>query len=183
MSEVGQNAQAVASFNKGVNAIPDAVWAPLAGGVLTLLPGLLGLVTGNVWLFPSLGPTAFLQTANPQHESARPYNTVVGHLAGIVSAVVAVLLFRAGAEPPVFVTHHLFIGQVLASALAVALTLLLHVLLRAEHPPAAATTLLITLGGFKTTPKDLMTIAVGVLLIAVFGELMRRVRLAQPGQK
>lgn len=183
MNQVAQNAQAVARTHKGVNAIPDAVWAPLSGGILTLIPGLLGLATGNVWLFPSLGPTAFLQAATPQHESARPYNVLVGHVTGAVAAIVAVLLLHAGAEPTVFSEHKLFLGRVLASALAVALTLLLHVLLRANHPPAAATTLLIALGGFKITAKDMTALLIGILIITLAGELMRRARLAQPGQK
>lgn len=183
MAEIAGNAQEVTRQSQGVKAIPEVVWVPLSGGLLTLIPGLLGLATGNVWLFPSLGPTAFLQAATPQHKTARPYNTVMGHLAGVVAAVAALLLFHAGAEPTVFSEHKLFLGRVLASALAVALTLLLHTLLKAHHPPAAATTLLITLGGFKVTAKDLTTIMVAVAIIAVAGEVLRRLRLAQPGQK
>ena len=73
MNEIAENAQSVASAHRGPKAVPDLLWEPLSGGLLVLVPGLLGLLTGNVWLFPSLGPTAYLQAANPQHESARPY--------------------------------------------------------------------------------------------------------------
>lgn len=183
MNEVAQNVQSVARTHRGTNAVPDALWVPLSGGLLTLVPGLLGLLVGNVWLFPSLGPTAYLQAANPQHESARPYNVVLGHAIGAVAAVIAVLLLGASAEPSVFEAHRLFLMRVLASALATTLALVAQTLLKIAHPPAAATILLITLGGFKPTTHDMLALAIGVCIVAVSGELMRRARLAQPGQK
>jgi CBS-domain-containing membrane protein len=183
MNQVAQNTQSVATTHSGANAVPEAAWSPLAGGLLVLVPGLLGLATGNVWLFPSLGPTAYLQAATPQHGSARPYNVVGGHALGAIAAIIAVLLLGANHEPSVFEAHHLFLMRVLASALAIALLLLAETLTKITHPPAAATTLLITLGGFKPTLHDMASLATGVLIIAILGELMRRARLAQPGQK
>jgi hypothetical protein len=47
---------------------------------------------------------------------------------------------------------------------------------RASHPPAAATTLLVALGAVATADKALNLFA-GVVLIAIAGELLRRVRL------
>ncbi|WP_437563213.1 hypothetical protein [Sorangium sp. So ce542] len=64
-----------------------------------------------------------------------------------------------------------------ASVLAVTLTLLSQALLKAQHAPAAATTMLITLGGFKADGSDAATIAAGVLLVASPGELVRRARI------
>jgi hypothetical protein len=49
--------------------------------------------------------------------------------------------------------------------------------LRASHPPAGATTLLVTLGSIKL--EDALTIIVGVLVVAAAGELARRMRLGQ----
>jgi CBS-domain-containing membrane protein len=183
MSKIAETSQTVAGAKRGRGAIPDLVWAPLAGSILTLIPGLVGLAAGSVWLFPSLGPTAFLQAASPQHPSSRFYNTVVGHAVGIIAGVLFVLVLGANAEPSVLASHQLFPHRVWASALAIALTLLLQLLLRANHPPAAATTLLITLGGFNPTWRDVLTIAAGVLIVASTGEILRRLRLAQPGQK
>ena len=56
-------------------ALPDAVWAPLAGGGLALAVGLASLAAGQAWLLPSLGPTAYLQAEMPAHPAARAYNT------------------------------------------------------------------------------------------------------------
>jgi hypothetical protein len=50
------------------------------------------------------------------------------------------------------------------------------------HPPAAATTLLFTLGAFPPTWAGLGTVATGVLIVAALGESLRRARLALPGQ-
>jgi CBS-domain-containing membrane protein len=183
MNPVAENAQTVTQAHHGADAIPDAIWAPISGGILTLIPGLLGFATGNLWLFPSLGPSAYLQAATPQNEAARPYNTFVGHICGIAAALLAVFLCGANGAPSVFEVHHLILSRLIASAVAVALTLLLGVLLKAQHPPAAATTLLITLGGFKPNFNDMSALVTGIVIITVAGELMRRARLVQPGQK
>jgi hypothetical protein len=144
-----------------------------------LLAGALGIVFNQVWLFPSLGPTAFLQTESPEQKTAQFYNTVAGHAVGLLAGLGAVLLLASG-DPPVFVSHSLTWGRVLASVVAVALTSLGGLLLKAQHPPAAATTLLIALGGFRPTLHDVLAIVVGVLIVAVVGELFRRLRAGEP---
>ena len=69
-----------------------------------------------------------------------------------------------------------------ASALAVLFTQFGQLRLKALHPPAA-TVLHITLGGFKTSPHGLGVILAGILIITAAGELIRQLRLLQPGQK
>ncbi|MGI8748327.1 MAG: hypothetical protein ACR2J4_08280 [Deinococcus sp.] len=46
-------------------SIPETVWAPLSAGALMLVVGLIGLAAHQPLLFPSLGPTAFLQVETP----------------------------------------------------------------------------------------------------------------------
>jgi hypothetical protein len=86
MSQTVPTPQDVARRSRGPQAAPEQVWAPLTAGVLTFIPGLLGLLAGQPWLFPSLAPTAYLQAARPQEPAARFYNTVVGHLVGLAAA-------------------------------------------------------------------------------------------------
>ena len=163
-------------------AVPDAVWAPLSAAALILVVGLIGLAAHQPLLFPSLGPTAFLQTETPDQPSARPYAVVVGHLVGLFAGFLAVWLVGATAAPSVLATHELSAPRVWASALAIGLTLLGGIVLRASHPPAAATTLLAALGGFPPTLRSPLTVMVGVLIVAALGELLRRARLRQqPG--
>lgn len=47
--------------------------------------GVLGMWAHQPWLFPSLGPTIFLQTVTPNESAARPWNTVRGHGVGIAA--------------------------------------------------------------------------------------------------
>jgi CBS-domain-containing membrane protein len=68
---------------------------------------------------------------------------------------------------------------VAAATLAIGLTALAGIILRASHPPAAATTLLVALGAISTASQILATI-VGVLIVAVAGEFIRRYRLDRP---
>jgi hypothetical protein len=131
MSRVEQTTQPPSARKRGPGAVPEAVWAPLAGGVLTLLPGLLGLAAGYPWLFPSLAPTALLQAAQPQEPSSRLYNVVVGHLTSLAAGVLAVLLLGADAKPSTLATGQLYPPRVWASGLAVTLTVAAQVPLRA----------------------------------------------------
>jgi hypothetical protein len=54
--------------------------------------------------------------------------------------------------------------------------LLVALLLKASHPPAGATTLLVALGAIKTIQDGLNAVA-GVLVIALLGAAFRRARL------
>jgi hypothetical protein len=157
--------------------IPDLIWAPLAAGSLILIPGLLGLAFHQPWLFPSLGPTAFLQAELPHLPSSRPYNIVVGHLIGLGAGLLAVTALGAADAPPVLSSEDLTPVRVAACVLAVLLTMTGKVLFKASHPPAAATTLIIALGGMKASAYEAGTICMSVFIVALAGEAVRRLRL------
>lgn len=125
---------------------------------------------------PESGPTIFLQVHTPEQKSARPYHVVVGHAAGVIAAVLGVLVAGAGAMPPVLPANVLTWPCVWASVIAMGL-MLLQLPLRVSHPPAAATALLIALGGVTLTPKEVGTLAASVLLVATLGEGMRQLRM------
>lgn len=159
-----------------LSAIPEIVWSPLASGILMVIPGVLGLLVGQPWLFPSLGPTAFLQAQAPDLPMSKLYNTLVGHFVGIVAGYLAVFLLGLDSTDSVFAIHHLSAGRMWASVIAVSLTLAAQIPLRATHAPAAATTLLISLGGFGRKWVDIESLTVGILLVAFVGELFRLLR-------
>ncbi|MUG91415.1 hypothetical protein F7734_02485 [Scytonema sp. UIC 10036] len=94
----------------------------------------------------------------------------MGHLLGLSAGFLAVVLLGARDAPAVLSTNQLVPVRVWASVLAIALNMLGVLFLRASHPPAAATTLLVALGGFKPTVQDALTIMIGVLIIATIGE-------------
>lgn len=157
-------------------ALPEIVWSPLAAGLLMAIVGGSAWLAGIPWLIPSLGPTAYLQAENPAHPSSRFYNTVVGHLLGVGSGLVALTVFNAWNSPSVLVDHQLVLSRVGAAALALLLTLLLTLLLKASHAPAGATTLLIALGAIRTK-SDLMNALIGIVVVAICGEGLRQLRL------
>ena len=156
--------------------IPDLVWAPLAVSSLLLAVGLIGLAAGQPWFFPSLGPSAFLQAENPREKSSRFYNTVVGHLVGLGAGMAAVLLLGASSAPGVLATKELAPVRLWAAVLSAVLTMLGLSLLKATHPPAAATMLLVALGSFEPTWRSAGIVTAGVLLLAVLGEGVRYLR-------
>ncbi len=159
--------------------VPDVVWGPLAAAGLLIVIGAFGVITSNPLLFPSLGPTAFLQTEDPDMRMARFYNTFVGHMIGLFSGLAAVFLLHANTAPSAMTSGQLSPLRVFASALAIALTIGIGVLLRASHPPASATTLLVALGGFKPDAQTMLIVVIGILMISVLGEGLRRARLGK----
>jgi len=159
-----------------LSQVPDILWTPsvVAGLIVTI--GLLAILFNQPWLFASLGPTAYLIAHSPKHQAAAFYNAVVGHLVAVISAFLVVVLIGADDTPSLFVTHHLVGIRVLASALALGLAIAGELLLHASHPPAAATVLLITLGGFSVSVHSALTIMAGVFLLSLLGEPLRRLR-------
>jgi len=53
------------------------------------LLALLAFVTGSPFVFPSLGPTAYLFFFSPLAEAASPRNTVLGHAIGLICGYAA----------------------------------------------------------------------------------------------
>jgi hypothetical protein len=148
--------------------------ALIAGGsILTL--GLIGLWLRQPLLFASLGPTIYGLATEPYKKSSQFYNVVVGHVLALLIGCLVVLALGAHLTPSVFDVQELTSVRIWAAALAVLIALPAEVLLRASHPPAAATILLITLGGFNPSLRDATIITVGVLLTATIGVAIRRV--------
>jgi CBS-domain-containing membrane protein len=157
-------------------ALPELVWSPVGAGFLMILVGVIAWLAGKPWLIPSLGPTAYLQAEMPAHPSTRFYNTVTGHLIGLAMGFVSVMVFNAWQSPSPLLDHQLDMTRVWASALALTLTVLLAFLFKASHPPAGATTLLVSLGALRTR-EDALNLIAGVLIVALLGQILRKLRL------
>jgi hypothetical protein len=141
--------------------------------------GLLGLWFRQPWLFPSLGPTIFLQAVTPDAPGARLWNTLAGHAIGVAAGFGALFLFAGQNAPTPLTSDVLAVSRIAATVLAVGATVGVQLAVSAQHPPAAATTMLITLGGLKPDVQTVWAIAVGVMLVAVLGE---GARLAHPAR-
>jgi uncharacterized protein YjeT (DUF2065 family) len=142
--------------------------------VLIAAVGATAYFAREPWLFPSLGPTAYLLAVYPDLPSARIYNCVVGHLVGVGSGFAAVAVFNAW-ESPLVPLEDVSLRRLGAATVAIGLTVLINCLLRSGHPPAAATTLLVALGTFRTAWGAAL-IVIGVVILVILGEGAKRLR-------
>lgn len=118
----------------------------LINGCLSIgLMAVVALVTREPFIFPSLGPTAFLLFYSPTAPTASPRNAIAGHLIGALAGWLSLALFGLTAAPAA-ISSGVDWPRVGAAALSLGVTSGLMVLFRVPHPPAGATTLIISLG-------------------------------------
>ena len=150
----------------------------IAAAGLVFFVGAIGLLLKEPWLYPSMGSTAYLLLHDPGQRSARLYNTVVGHSCGIVSGLVASIAFGLHHSSGVLsAAGQLTPARVAAAGIALAATMLLGTWLRASHPPAASTAMIVVLGGFQYNVPTMLAVVGGVVAIAVAGVAVRRLVL------
>lgn len=144
---------------------------------LVLVAAAIGFAVHAPLIFASLGPTAYELVEKPRDPSSRVYNVIVGHLIGLGAGFLSLYLLATWHAPSVTSAGFVSIPRIWTAGLAVFLTTLGTIALKARQPAAAATTLLISLGGMQTS-KDALSIVVGVLIITLVGEPIRRIRIA-----
>jgi CBS domain-containing membrane protein len=154
---------------------PTFVWAvyvALNCFVTIALLTLLALLTHNPFVFPSLGPTAYLYFFSPMGQSSSPRNAVLGHGIGLLCGFVAYKLTGMHAFPEGF-GGEVYWPRILASALALSLTGAIMVLLHVNHPPAGATTMIVSLG-ILAKPEYLPIIEIAVVLLTAQAFVINR---------
>ncbi len=158
----------------GRSKVGAALYAGWVALVITGSMGGLGWAFQQPWLFPSLGPTIFIHTVTPSQDAARPWNTFVGHAIGATAAF-SLALCGALNEPSDMVAGQVPLARIAASTLAVALTIGIQISARAAHAPAAATTLLITLGGFQADSATVVVLVIGIGVATFLCDQGRRI--------
>ena len=151
------------------------IWALfmfLNGFITIALLAAVAMVSRTPFVFPSLGPTAFLFFFTPRAPAATPRHTIYGHALGIVCGYAALWLFGLQHAPPAMVTG-VSVARIGAAAFSLASTGALMILLKAAHPPAGATTLIISLG-IVTKPFHLVVIEVAVAILTVQAFVINR---------
>jgi CBS domain-containing membrane protein len=164
----------------GVNAWLYAKWGNRGNAVYTFTGGLLtiALSGGLAWaleeplVFPSLGATAFLFFETPMAEVASPRNTIIGHYVGAAIAYFWLLVFGLADAPSALETGFT-VERAAAVALAVGCTGGILRLLRAAHPPAGATTVIVSAGQL-TSGEELLALAAGVALLTLTAGILNR---------
>lgn len=132
----------------------------------------LAQITKNPFVFPSLGPTAYLLFFSPLAEASSPRNAILGHAIGLICGYAAFALTGAS-HLPFGIQAGIYGPRILAAALSLSTTGAFMVLLRASHPPAGATTLIVSLG-IISKPQELVIIEIAVFLLVTQGLLINR---------
>jgi hypothetical protein len=171
---LGSLAASVRGGSPGV--VLDALWVPGVSAVMILIAGGMSYYLRQPWLFAGLGPTALMVASSPGHETTRFHAVVVGHLTALACAWLALLVLSADSAPAVSASGGMPLVRIYASAAAIGLLAVVQPALRASHPPAAATALIVTLGAYRMKGKVPLGLMGGVLAVAVIGEVLRQVR-------
>jgi CBS domain-containing membrane protein len=117
-------------------------------------------------------PTAYLFFFSPLAEVSSPRNAILGHAIGLICGYSAFALAVAS-SPPFGINPGVHGARLLAAALSLSATGALMALLRISHPPAGATTLIVSLG-IISQPKELVIIEVAVILLTMQAFVINR---------
>ncbi|MEJ7631516.1 MAG: HPP family protein [Rubrobacteraceae bacterium] len=150
----------------------DALYTFLACLLALAVSGLAAYLFRQPLLFPSLGPTALLFFERPMMATSSPRNALIGHSVAILAGALSLALFGLLDDPSIL-AEDATPARIGAGALSVALTGALLLLLDASHPPAGATTLIVSLG-FLQTPPEWAALMAGVVVLTATGLSINR---------
>ncbi|MFD1569478.1 HPP family protein [Halorubrum laminariae] len=145
------------------------VGTSLYAGLLFTVLAAIAWATGQPFVFPSLGPSAFALAFDRRAERGRAARIVGSHLLGGVAGFAAWQLIAAGAAltatPPAFSPAGF---RLVASAtLSLVATSWAMIATDAVHAPACATTLIVSLG-LLSTPVEVAVIVASVTVLVSF---------------
>ena len=141
-------------------------------GVAIVVAGGVALATGQPWLFPSLGPTAMLQTEQPTSDESTPRNTLVGHAVALAAGYGSLALFGLRSAAPV-PSAGISPSRIGAAAVSLAVTAAVLLLVRRPHAPAGATTLIVSLGLLRS-PSSLVIAFASVCVVTLIDWIYNR---------
>ena len=164
---------ALEPLQRRFGAVPVLGAYALVNGLISIaVMTAAALVTGVPLVFPSLGPTAYLLFSDPLGAAAAPRNTILGLVIGVLAGWGSLAVFglqNVGAADAMGATP----GRIGAAAVSLAVTSGLMVWLRLPHPPAAATTLIVSLGILPRV-DELVVLVLAVILLAAQGWIINR---------
>lgn len=141
----------------------NAIYTFTGSFIAIALSGVAAWAFDEPLLFPSLGATAFLFFETPMAEIASPRNAIIGHVVAVLAAVFALFAFGLIDAPSAYEAG-VVPERIGAVALAVAMTGGGLRLLRSAHPPAGATTIIVS-SGLLDDPLQLVAVVVGVAIL------------------
>ncbi|KAB1193578.1 HPP family protein [Haloferax sp. MBLA0076] len=146
----------------------------LSAGLSFAVLGVVAWATGAAFVFPSLGPSAFVLAFAEANERPRGATVVGGHVIGAVAGLLAYSLLAPGvaltASIPAFSVAGLRL--VASGIVSVGLTSWGMVAADTVHAPACATTLIVSLG-LLSSPMGVGIIVVSVVVLVAAHEVGR----------
>jgi hypothetical protein len=135
---------------------------------LVLIPALAAWLLGQPLIFPSLGPSAFAIVLEGEEKNSAG-RVIGGHLIGVISGIIAYEALAHGLTLAALAVPFSAEGLRIAAsgAVSIGLTTALMLITRANHAPACATTLIVSLGvlpGFMNGTL-IMAAVVGMVLM------------------
>ena len=152
--------------------VGEALYSFVASGLALGVSGFLAWLFKQPLIFPSLGPTAYLFFESPMSRRSSPRDTIIGHFVAVLAGVVSLAAFGLLGEPSILQAGPTP-AHVASGVLSVALTGGTILLLKSSHPPAGATTLIVSLGLLQT-PPEITTLLIGVVVLTVAGFTINR---------
>ncbi len=149
-----------------------AIYVTFSAFISIVLITFVTYLTDAPFVFPALGPTILMVFSHPMSPGSSPRNIILGHLVGWVCGWGSLAVFGLLSSDSILTTGA-DLPRILAVGLSLALTSGLLVLLELEHPPAAATTLVISLG-FMSSLTELAVLMLAVLLVSAQAIVMNR---------
>ncbi len=145
------------------------VGTSLYAGVLFTVLGGLAWASGQPFIFPSLGPSAFILAFERRGERTRTYRVVGSHLIGGLAGLLTYSLLAGGVSlttspPPLSAAG---LGLALSGMLSIVLTSWGMIATDTVHAPACATTLIVSLG-LLSTPIQVGMMIVSVIILVEF---------------
>lgn len=141
----------------------------LYAGLLFTVLGMIAWGSGQPFIFPSLGPTAFVLAFDRRSKRTEAYRIIGSHLIGGIAGLVAWSVLATGmtitTTPPSFSPEGLRLAA--SATISIILTSWAMIATDAIHPPACATTLIVSLG-LLSTPLRVGIIVVSVTILVLF---------------
>ncbi len=118
----------------------------------------LGVGEHRSVIVASIGATAFLVFALPQKSLSQPRNVIGGHLVGLISGCLSVLIMKYAPSDSEYILATVY-------AFSVGFSIFVMVVVDMEHPPGSGTALGIAVGGFSW--NVLLTVMISAVLLSL----------------
>jgi CBS domain-containing membrane protein len=146
-----------------------AGWSAVTTAVLVAIPVAFAVALKSAFLFVSIGPIIYEYVERPMARASSPRSTILANTFALLIGYASLAVFRL-LDDPSAVQEGARAGAVIC---AVGVTGGLLVLLRAVHPPAGSTLLLVTLG-IMHRPLQLLCILATIVIVTVVAWALNR---------